>query len=443
MIIFWILAAGLTGLAVLFIVWPLLRVPTADTALSQGQLNLEVFRRRRDELDGDLAAGVLVREQYDAARKDLERELLYDLGGDADAAPGGVAASRRTGDGRAPILALILGVALPVAAVLAYLQLGDQGVIPRIEAAGAETGEAAPADPQATQSLEVLAQGLAERMQKTPDNLDGWLMLGRTYFAIAQPAKGLEALERAYQLAPEQAGVLAAYAEALGANAGNRLSGRPAELIRTALRLEPANPNARWLAGMLDYQEGRFSAAVQTWQGLLSELDPAGQEAQQLGAMIAEAQGQAGTPSAAAEAPAPNADAAPPAPAAVAGQAETAAGDAGARIQVSVTLAPALAAQAAPDDTVFVFARAPAGPPMPLAVQRLKVADLPATLSLDDSMAVIPTLRLSGYPEVLVGARISKSGQATPAAGDLEGEAGPVKASGGSAVVVAIDRVRP
>jgi len=442
MIIFWILAAGLTGLAVLFIVWPLLRVPTADTALSQGQLNLEVFRRRRDELDGDLAAGVLVREQYDAARKDLERELLYDLGGDADAAPGGVAASRRTGDGRAPILALILGVALPVAAVLAYLQLGDQGVIPRIEAAVAETGEAAPADPQAAQSLEVLAQGLAERMQKTPDNLDGWLMLGRTYFAIGQPAKGLEALERAYQLAPEQAGVLAAYAEALGANAGNRLSGRPAELIRTALRLEPANPNVRWLAGMLDYQEGRFSAAVQTWQGLLSELDPAGQEAQQLGEMIAEAQGQAGTPSAAAEAPAPHAGAAAPAPA-DARQAEIAAGDTGARIQVSVTLAPALAAQAAPDDMVFVFARAPAGPPMPLAVQRLKVADLPATLSLDDSMAVIPTLRLSGYPEVLVGARISKSGQATPAAGDLEGQTGPVKASGGAAAAVAIDRVRP
>jgi cytochrome c-type biogenesis protein CcmH len=405
-------------------------------------LNLEVFRRRRDELDGDLAAGVLVREQYDAARKDLERELLYDLGGDADAAPGGVAVSRRSDDGRAPVLALILGVALPVAAVLAYLQLGDQGVIPRIEAAGAETGEAAPADLQAAQSLEVLAQGLAERMQKAPDNLDGWLMLGRTYFAIGQPAKGLEALERAYQLAPEQAGVLAAYAEALGANAGNRLSGRPAELIRTALRLEPANPNARWLAGMLDYQEGRFSAAVQAWQGLLSELDPAGQEAQQLGEMIAEAQGQAGTPSAAAAAPASGANAAAPAPA-VAGQAGTAAGGTGARIQVSVTLAPALAAQATPDDTVFVFARAPAGPPMPLAVQRLKVADLPATLSLDDSMAVIPTLRLSGYPEVLVGARISKSGQATPAAGDLEGQTGPVKASGGAAVVVAIDRVRP
>jgi len=441
MIIFWILAAGLTGLAVLFIVWPLLRVPTAETAPSQGQLNLEVFRRRRDELDGDLAAGVLVREQYDAARKDLERELLYDLDGDADTAPGGVAASRRSGDGRAPILALILGVALPVAAVLAYLQLGDQGVIPRIEAAMAETGEAAPATgAQATQSLEVLAQGLAERMQQAPDNLDGWLMLGRTYFAIGQPAKGLEALERAYQLAPEQAGVLAAYAEALGANAGNRLSGRPAELIRTALRLEPANPNARWLAGMLDYQEGRFSAAVQTWQGLLSELDPAGQEAQQLGEMIAEAQGRAGTPSAAVAAP--GADAAAPAPA-DAGPAATAAGDAGARIQVSVTLAPALAAQAAPDDTVFVFARAPAGPPMPLAVQRLKVADLPATLTLDDSMAVIPTLRLSGYPEVLVGARISKSGQATPAAGDLEGQTGPVKASGGAAAAVAIDRVRP
>ncbi len=437
MIIFWILVAGLTGLAVLFIVRPLLRTLVADAALSQGQLNLQVFRRRRDELDGDLAAGVLDQDQYAAALKDLERELLYDLGGDA--APGDRSASPRADDGRAPILALILGVALPVATVLAYLQLGDQGIILRIETAGGATGEAAPgADPQATQSLEVLAQGLTERMQMTPDNLDGWLMAGRTYFAIGQPAKALETLERAYQLAPEQASVLAAYAEALGANAGNRLSGRPAELIRTALRLEPTNPNARWLDGMLAYQEERYTAAVQRWQVLLSELDPAGQEAQQLAAMIAEAQGRASP----AAAPASNASATATAPA-HAGPAVIATEDTEARIQVNVTLAPTLTAQAAPDDTVFVCARAPTGPLMPLAVQRLRVADLPATLSLDDSMAVIPTLRLSDYPEVLVSARISKSGQATPSAGDLEGQTGPVKASGGPPVAVAVDRVRP
>jgi len=438
MIIFWILAAGLTGLAVLFIVLPLLRDPTADTAPSQAQMNLQVCRRRLDELDGDLAAGVLGQEQYAAARKDLEVELLYDLnGGGPGPAPVTPAA---VGTGRAPILALVLAILLPVAVVFAYLQLGDQGVIPRLEA----TGAAPPgADAQSTQSLEVLVQGLAERMEKTPDNIDGWLMLGRTYFAIGQPAKALEALERAYQLAPEQANVLVAYAEALGANAGNRLSGRPAELLSAALRLEPGNPNARWLAGMLAYQEERFAAAVETWQGVLSELDPVGQEAQQLGEMIAEARSHLGQPNADAPAAAPVAPTPVAVPATTPAVAGTATPDAGARIQVYVTLAPALATQAAPDDTLFVFARAPTGPPMPLAVQRIKVADLPATVTLDDSMAVIPTLRLSAFPAVLVGARISKSGQATPGPGDLEGQTGPVEVPGAAPVAVTVERVRP
>ena len=157
--------------------------------------------------------------------------------------------------------------------------------------AGGATGEgAAP--------LEVLVQGLAERMEKNPDNLDGWLMLGRTYFAIGQAPKALEAVERAYRLAPEQTSVLIAYAEALAANSGNRLEGRPAELIRTVLAREPGNPSARWLDGMLAYQQERFGDAAETWQGILNELDPAGEEANQMRQMIAEAQDRAGAPGA-------------------------------------------------------------------------------------------------------------------------------------------------
>jgi cytochrome c-type biogenesis protein CcmH len=294
-----------------------------------------------------------------------------------------------------------------------------------------------------------LVQGLAERLEKNPDNLDGWLMLGRTYFAIKQPAKALGAMERAYKLAPKQANVIIAYAEALAANHGNSLSGQPAELIRTALEIEPSNASARWLDGMLAYQQERFADAAATWQGIVQEMDPAGNEAQQIRQMIAEARSRGGLGDEAAPAVpvAPGSgvgpvEAASPAPATQA-RAAPAAADSGARIQVSVTLNPALGDKAGPDDTVFIFARAAAGPPMPLAVQRLRVADLPATVTLDDSMAVMPAMRLSSFPQVLVGARVSKSGQATPQPGDLEGQVGPLSSAGAPEVAVTIDQVRP
>ncbi|WP_295450570.1 c-type cytochrome biogenesis protein CcmI [uncultured Thiodictyon sp.] len=433
MTIFWILAAGLTGLAILFILWPLLRAPTAGTRPSQGQLNLEVFRRRREELDGDLAAGVLEQAQYDTALKDLERELLHDLGGDPT-----LPAAPLAGAGRAPILALLLALALPTGAVLIYLQLGDPGIIATLAATG--TAADTPAGPRdQAPSMDALVQRLAERLEKNPGNVDGWLMLGNTYLAMEQPKKALAAVEHAYQLAPGQVSVLLAYAGALATNAGNSLSGRPAELIRTALKIEPGNPDARWLDGMLAYQEGRFAAAAQTWQGVLDEMDPAGPEAEQMGQMaqmVAEARNRAGLPSAAAV------DARTPA-AKAAGAPDTGAAAAGGRIQVTVTLAPALAAQAAPDDTVFIFARAADGPPMPLAALRIKAADLPTTVTLDDSMAMMASMRLSAFPAVVVGARISKRGEAMPSPGDLEGQTGPIKPSEVPTVAVTVDHARP
>ena len=433
MIIFWILATGLMGLAIAFVTLPLLNSTGSPSTLSEGQLNIQVYRRRLEELDADLAAGVLDQAQYDATRRDLEREMLHDLEGESPGkAPGETPKKTDTastvGLRRAPILALVLSIALPLGAVLTYLQLGDHTIIPRIESAGSPV---AGGDGQTEPALDELVKDFAARMEKTPDNVDGWLMLGRTYFTIGQPAKALESLERAYQLAPRQANVIVAYAEALGANAGNRLSGRPEELIRTALEIEPTNPNARWLNGMLAYQQGRFGAAAQTWQTIKDELDPTSEEGKQLGEMIEEAHRQEGRPAATTD-----------------GRGTSAAGGdgataPGARLQVQVTLAPTLTIQAAPEDTLFVFARAPEGSPMPLAAQRIKVADLPATVTLDDSMAIIPGLHLSASPEVLVGARISKSGQATPSTGDLEGQAGPVKVSETPSVTVTIDRVRP
>ncbi|WP_295580912.1 c-type cytochrome biogenesis protein CcmI [uncultured Lamprocystis sp.] len=472
MIIFWILAAGLTGLAILFIARPLLSGLASDASPSQSDLNLQIARSRLAELDADLAAGVLDQGQSAAARKDLERELLSDLH-DSELQGGQTLGPRstttaRTPDeraraDRAPWLALVLILSVPTAAVLTYLELGNQEIIPRIETAAIievapVADHAAGPDGQSLPSLDTLAQGLAERMQQNPDNLEGWMMLGRTYIALDQPAKALEAMERAFGLAPDDVGVMIGYAEALAANSGNQLDGKPAELIEAALEREPANASARWLSGMLAFQQARFTEAATTWQGILTELDPAGEDAVQMGEMIAEARRRGGlpeSPSGAQSSTVPGgiSPALPPdAPAAAATQAqvsqvepaqETTAANTGPRIQVSVTLAPELAAQVNPTDTLFIYARAAAGPPMPLAVSRATAADLPATVTLDNSSAVMPAMRLSSFPQVIVGARISRSGQATPGQGDLEGQVGPLDSATPQSVAVTINRVRP
>lgn len=451
MTIFWILAAGLLGLASLFVALPLLRRSPAGDAPGQDELNLEVFRQRLSELDADLASGFLDQGQYEAARRDLERELIYDLDGTQD---GGRSAGAGDRGSRYPLLALALVVLVSAGSVMAYLRLGEKDIIPTIEAmAGAPRPHAGAGSGEGAAPLEVLVQGLAERMEKNPENVDGWLMLGRTYFAIRQPAQAQQAIERAYKLAPEEPAVLLAYAEILAASSGNRLEGRPAELIGRVLAKEPGNPSARWLNGMLAFQQGRFTDAIGTWEDLVSQMDPAGEEAQQMRQMIAEARTRGGLPGA--EAPVaplaqttpstpvapspPTAGAAPEAPAA----APPAQAAGGAAIQVAVSLDPGLAAQAAPEDALFVYARAASGPPMPLAVQRFRVSDLPVTVTLDDSMAMMPAMRLSAFPQVVVGARISKTGQAMPQSGDLEGQTDPIGSADTAAVSVTIDHVRP
>ena len=119
-----------------------------------------------------------------------------------------------------------------------------------------------------------------------------------------------------------------------------------------------------------------------------------------------------------------------------------AAASGGAKVSGKVSVAPALAGKAAPTDVVFIFARAASGPPMPLAVLRKQVKDLPVEFALDDSMAMAPNLKLSGFAEVVVGARISRSGSATPQSGDLQGLSRPVKV-GASGVAVVIDTAVP
>jgi len=412
--VFWILAALLTTVATAFVVVPLLRRPRPPRADAHEQLNLALFERQRAELDADLAAGKLDAGQHEAAGRDLERALLHDL------EPNAAAPSVATDVRRSPVVALVAMLALPAVAAGLYLVLGSPGSIARLDTLPATDAAGHAGLP----SLEALAARLAERLRQTPDDAAGWAMLGRTYLALERFQPATDAFAQAYRLAPRDPDLLVGYADALASANRGELEGRPAELIEEALRLDPEHVVARWLSGLLAAHRGQYQAAIVAWNRALAQLEPNGPDAAQLRALIAAAQAQVGPPAPGATAPAP------PAPAASA-----------TAVRVQVALDAGLAVGLAPDTTVFVYAKAAEGPPMPLAVQRLTVAALPAELTLDDGMALDPALKISRFSRLIVGARVSPSGQALPQPGDLEGESDPV--APGATVTVRIARVRP
>jgi cytochrome c-type biogenesis protein CcmH len=257
-----------------------------------------------------------------------------------------------------------------------------------------------------------MVERLAARLRESPDDVEGWKLLGRSYGALGRFPEAVDAYLKAAARAPRDAQVLADLADVLAMSRGQRLTGEPEKLVLRALELDPRNLKALALAGTAAFERKDFAGAVRYWERMLPLVAADSEDARSIQASIAEARSFM-KPGAAAAASA---------------------------LQGTVRLAPDLKAKVSPDDTVFIFARAAQGPPMPLAVRRAKVRELPLEFALDDSMAMAPGMQLSGFPRVIVGARVSKSGSATPQAGDLQGASAPV-ANDARGVSVVIDSV--
>ena len=283
--------------------------------------------------------------------------------------------------------------------------------------------------------FEALLSQLEERMKAQPDNAEGWTMLGRAYSALERHADALAAFKRSMALRPGDAQALVDVADGM-ANVNQRsLAGEPEKLVQQALVIAPTNPKALAMAGSIAYSRDDFKAAVGHWALALTGAEPGSAFADQLQQGLAEARQRAGllVSADATVAAATQATAVSAANAAGGGTALSAGAGSGPAVAASavaaslavvtgrVSLSAALKAQAAPDDLVFIFARAPVGSRMPLAILRKRVRDLPVDFVLDDSLAMSPAARLSGAQQVVVGARISKSGQAMPQPGDLQG----------------------
>jgi cytochrome c-type biogenesis protein CcmH len=399
MTLFWILAALLIAGALLFVLPPLLRrnAKRGAAAVPNSALNIAVYRDQLNELETDRRAGTLNDEQYERARIELEKRLLDDV--TADQAPATSSAARPAS--RVP--AIVMGATVPLLAVALYFAVGNPRALTPVALPTDASKEVTP------EQIEAMVAKLAARMKQNPDDPQGWAMLAKSYAVMGRFDDAVAAYAKADERAPDNPHLLADYADALAMARGQSLQGEPEALIQRALKIDPNHFKALALAGTVAFDKKDYTGALQYWEKLATLLPPDSEMARGVQGSIAEARGLAGSGAKPADKPA------------VAAAAATNGGVSG-----TVTLAPDLAKKVSPDDTVFIFARAAEGPRMPLAILRKKASDLPLAFTLDDSTAMSPAARLSGTPQVVIGARISKGGDAMPKPGDLQGFTKPV-----------------
>jgi cytochrome c-type biogenesis protein CcmH len=367
----------------------------------------------------------LPNEQRQLSIRALDRRLLEETGPAEVFTPAGVWPVNN----RAVVVAL--AVIVPTVSGLLYWQLGSHQaiILPGISSPTAQGG--LDRTLQTSEELHALSERLKERLDQNPEDGVGWALLARSYVEVGRHADAVPLYERAMKLIPEDPQMLADYADALGMLNGRKLAGRPEQLIQRALKIDPNHIKALMLAGTMAFDRKEFGMAVQYWERAGANL-PAGaggEVRQALLSGIAEAKELAGGN---------------PAMAKSLGEAASSTGSGGqsAAISGTVTLAPSLAGNVAPTDTLFVFAREMSGPSMPVAIVRATKKDLPFTFRLDDSTSPMPSRKLSAVGTVVIMARLSKSGQALPQSGDLEGTSEPVK-PGASQLAVVIDREVP
>lgn len=405
----------------------------ATQATDRQQLNVSIARERLTELEAQRDSGELDEAGFSQARGELERDLAGDL---ADQA----AASRR--GGRA-LLVVLVGL-VPALSLGLYLQLGSPQFL---DVAGPGAGEAvdrmAAASPDGQPpSVEAMVDQLQQRLAEAPNDPDGWYMLGRSFMSLKRYPEAVQAYEKLLGLVGEHPTALVALADAIAMTQDSRMSGRPEELVKRALAAAPDDPTALWLAGKAAEEHGDHRAAVEHWMKALPSLAERPDLDKELRTMIAQAAVAAGmTPDDLAKlrpAAAP-----PPAMAAAPGGAKQPPAGGGKAVHVKVRVAPGLLDKVQPGDTVFVFARALSGPPMPLAVGRYTLATLPDEIVLDDSSAMAPQLRISGFDKVRVQARVAKGGQPMAQSGDLQSPPRQVVVGSPDTVDLVIDQVVP
>lgn len=402
---FWVALAALTAVALVLLWLPLRRGEGETAAASDDQL------RRLREFELELADGDIDAATAPALRAELERAVLDALPPAPAPAPAHATRSGRAG------LALLCVLA-PLSAVGLYWHLGSPDLA---------TYSAAHLNldwrEQAT-SIDYFLGRVRERVAKQPDDVDAWALLARTEMQLGHYSEAISAAERLNQVLPDHAGAMLLLVDGLLMAGGEENRNRALALTGKVLHREPNNPAALVMKGLFEQQEGDIASALSSWQQALQLAGPDSPLKGEIEALITRAGGTAQQ-------------------AAATASASGTAAAARVAVKVRVVLTPALAAQVKPGDALFIAARAVDGPPMPLAVSRHTVAELPLSITLDDSMAMVPGHSLADVQQFYVVARVSKSGTANAAPGDLEGKSATLNVKDAAEIAISIDHALP
>ncbi|MBI1284924.1 MAG: c-type cytochrome biogenesis protein CcmI [Thiobacillus sp.] len=420
--LFWGSAVVCVLIALAFVLPTLLRTRARTTQAARRDVNIAVYRDQLKEMDADRANGLLSEAQYEAAKLELEARLADDaLVADDNPEPAR-ASSRRLG--------FALGTLLPAAAFGMYFWLGNPASLIAVADANAGAAQSDAAGSAAQHDFMKLIEKVEEKTRTSPEDGEAWSMLAKSYAVVERWPEALQAYEKANQLLPQDASVMSGYAEAIAINNNRVLTGRPMELVQKALEINPDDMKGLELSGIYAFQEKNFAQASYFFKKLHKLMPPESAYAQDILAAQQEAErlmksGLSGLD-----------DLSNPPPA----EEKAAAVTAGAAIKGSIDIAPTLKSKIAASDVLFLFARAGQGGP-PVAAIRAGAGKFPLEFELNDSMAMNPANTLSQQKQVMLVARVSKSGNPMGQAGDLEGTVTAVKV-GASGVKVVIDQVK-
>ncbi|MDH5257863.1 MAG: c-type cytochrome biogenesis protein CcmI [Gammaproteobacteria bacterium] len=423
---FWAVAAVFIAITFAFLLPPLFKKRDVSNIVARKDLTVTVYQDQFTELENDLKNEVISLDQYEQAKTDLEKNLLEDIG---KAEKADEAELGKISPSANKIVALVIAIVIPAVSFSLYDRWG----------AGVEAidPESIPQEVKVEQqkhnqkeTIEKMLVQLEQRLKDDPSDGEGWFMLARSYQFLKRYNDAVAAFEKSLPLGGNQsADVLSSYADAIAMAANRQLTNKAVDVLKQAVALDPVHVKSLWLVGTAAYQNKNYAEALKYWERLHAVLTPGSDDANQIAMNIGEVRSLLGLPpmeigSAASSSPVPVV-------------ADKAMSDA--RVQGSVSLSGAVAAKASPEDVVFVFARAASGPRMPLAIVRKQVKDIPFDFTLDDSLAMNPSMKMSSFPQVIVGARISKTGNAMPQPGDLQGLSGVITVSENKAISLVID----
>lgn len=413
MITFWVFAIAMVIVALIFLLRPFF-VDMKKDEVERSALNVAITKERIAELETEFKQDTISQAEYEQTRDELEQALLYDVEQESNE-------SKRINNEKVNRLTrLSLIFIVPLFAVSIYAYLGQPDLIE-----GGKKQTAAGHSPSKTgATMEQMVDKLAAKLKENPDNAEGWFMLARSYMSMNRYPEAVKALEKTNELVPNNPVIMLRYADALTMSNGGRISGKPFELIKRAVALKPNDQTGLWLIGMGYEEQGDYKKAISYWSLLLTILKD-DNSINKVQALIRRAKKKAGMSAADSVAPAK-------------GSSEK---EKISSLKVNVSIDKSMLKNVSMDDTVFIFAKAVSGPPMPLAVARKQVKDLPLQVTLDDTMAMIPSMKLSAFNKVKITARVSRTGKPLLQKGDLFSKEKSIKLPNNSLINIKIDSI--